>query len=228
MKKMIYAVKSGRKTGIFNEWPKCSEQTNKYPNAKFRRFEYRSDLENDPEDVPGSLRYAIKEAESYLRDLVYLGKSADYLEDAGWAEDGFLPFGNEQEAENPELFSDKRTDDEEDIRDIDEEYDKWLAGIKNSRYAPGESWKTAGEAKYRRIAEDMKKCVHIISFSKNDSERENAADSLRKNLIKCVLDENLKDLTAVYRNKQEKNAIGYNPPAVARFVRMLAHRYPKL
>ena len=56
MKKMIYAVKRGRKTGIFNEWLKCSEQTNKYPNSKFRRFEYRSELENEAEDVPGSLR----------------------------------------------------------------------------------------------------------------------------------------------------------------------------
>ena len=63
MKKMIYAVKSGRKTGIFNEWRKCSEQTNRYSNAKYRRFEYRSELEEAAEDVPGSLRYAIKEAE---------------------------------------------------------------------------------------------------------------------------------------------------------------------
>ena len=30
LKKMIYAIKNGRKTGIFNEWLKCSEQTNKY------------------------------------------------------------------------------------------------------------------------------------------------------------------------------------------------------
>lgn len=74
MKKMIYAVKSGRNRGIFNEWLKCFEQTNRYPNSKFRRFEYRSELENEAEDVPGSLRYAIKEAEEYLGDLVYLGE----------------------------------------------------------------------------------------------------------------------------------------------------------
>ena len=103
MKKMIYAVKSGRKRGIFNEWLKCSEQTNRYPNSKFRRFEYRSELENEAEDVPGSLRYAIKEAEEYLGDLVYLGESADYLQDVSWEEDGFLPFGDESEAEDPEL-----------------------------------------------------------------------------------------------------------------------------
>lgn len=104
MKKMIYAVKNGRKKGIFNEWLKCSEQTNKYPNSKFRRFEYRSELEEAADDVPGSLRYAIKEAEEYLEDLVYLGGSADYLKDESWEEDGFLPFGDKSEAEEP--FSD--------------------------------------------------------------------------------------------------------------------------
>ena len=81
MKKIIYAVKRGRKTGIFNEWLKCFEQINKYSNAKFRRFEYRGEFEKEPEEVPGSLRYAIKEAETFLGDLVYLGESADYLED---------------------------------------------------------------------------------------------------------------------------------------------------
>ena len=130
MKKMIYAVKRGRKTGIFNEWLKCSEQTNKYPNSKFRRFEYRSELENEAEDVPGSLRYAIKEAEEYLVDLVYLGERADCLEDASWKEDGFLPFGDESEADNPESFSDMREQEEEE--DNEEEYGKWLAGNRNA------------------------------------------------------------------------------------------------
>ena len=80
MKKMIYAVKRGRKTGIFNEWSKCSKQTNRYSNTKFCRFEYRSELEEESEDVPGSLRYAIKEAEAFLGDLVYLGDSGRYEE----------------------------------------------------------------------------------------------------------------------------------------------------
>lgn len=93
-KKKIYAVKSGRKTGIFNEYSKCSEQIDKYPNAKFHGFEYRSELGDESEDVSGSLRYAIKEAEKFLGDLVYLGESADYLKDVSWVEDGFLPFGN--------------------------------------------------------------------------------------------------------------------------------------
>ena len=99
MKKMIYAVKCGRKTGIFNEWLKCSEQTNGYSNAKFRRFDYRSELVEEPEDVPGSLRYAIKEAVEYLEDLVYLGESAGYIEDESWEKDGFLTFGNTSKAD---------------------------------------------------------------------------------------------------------------------------------
>ena len=66
MKKKIYAVKSGRKTGIFNEWQKCLEQIHKYPNEKFQGFEYCSELEEEPENVPGSLRYAIKEAKEFL------------------------------------------------------------------------------------------------------------------------------------------------------------------
>ena len=125
MKKKIYAVKNGRKTGIFNEWLKCSEQTGKYQNAKFRSFEYRSELETEAEDVPGSLRHAIKEAQRYLGDLVYLGESADYLEDESWEEDGFLSFGAGSEAENPELFSGRREEEDADTGDAGEEFDEW-------------------------------------------------------------------------------------------------------
>ncbi len=115
MKKKIYAVKSGRKTGIFKEWQKCREQINKYPNEEFLSFDYRSDLEDGPEDVFGSLRYAIKEAKEFLGDLVYLGESADCLEDVNWVKDGFLPFGNEPEAESAEVYSDKSEEDGGDI-----------------------------------------------------------------------------------------------------------------
>lgn len=206
MKKMIYAVKSGRKTGIFNGWQKCSEQTDKFPNAEFRRFEYQSELEKEPEDVPGSLRYAVKEAEEYLGELVYLGESADYLEDRSWVEDGFLPFGGEPEAE-----------------DVDEEYDEWLANRKNALETPVESW----GIEYWKIALDMKKCVDIIMHGRFDTERKTAASNLKRHLERCALDVNLSDLTAIYRNLREENAIGYNPKAVARFVTRMANRYPK-
>lgn len=203
MKKMIYAVKNGRRTGIFNEWLKCSAQTNRYPNSKFRRFEYRSELEDAAEDVSGSLRYAIKEAEEYLRDLVYLGESADYLEDAGWEEDGFLPFGDEP------VFPDKGEREEEDAGED----------------ASGE--KNTGPTKYWAIAEDMKKCVQIIRSKQNDSVRKAAADNLKKHLERCLSDENLSGLTASYKDLKEENVIGYNPHAVANFVTRFANRYPK-
>lgn len=219
MKKMIYVVKSGRKTGIFNEWLKCSEQTNRYPNSKFRRFEYRSELEEAAEDVPGSLRYAIKEAEEYLGDLVYLGESADYLENVSWEKDGFLPFGDDSEADDQELFSDMREKEEE---DIDEEFDKWIAANRE-KY----SEKNTEPTEYWAIAEDMKKCVDIIRSKQNDGVRKAAAIKLKRHLEKCLSDVNLSDLTAIYKDLEEENVIGYNPPAVARFVTRLANRYPK-
>lgn len=214
MKKMIYAVKRGRKTGIFNEWLKCSEQTNKYPNSKFRRFEYRSEFEEEAEDVSGSLRYAIKEAEKYLDGLVYLGESADYLEDVGWLENGFLPFGNESEAENQELFSGKGGKEE----NTDEEFDKWIDTNRKKDDGPTEYW---------AIAEDMKKCVITIRLRQDSSAMRMAAANLKKYLDRCLSDQKLSDLTAIYRGMEEDNAIGYNPAAVSNFVRRMANRYPK-
>ncbi len=220
MKKKIYAVKSGRKTGIFKEWQKCLEQTNKYPNVKFQGFEYRSELEGEPENVPGSLRYAIKEAKEFLGDLVYLGESADCLEDVNWAEDGFLPFGNKPEAERPEFFSDESGEDEE---DMDQEPDEWLIDSGNTPDAPAESWET----EYWKIAEDMKKCVELIKHGRSVTEKKIAASNLRRHLERCLDDMNLSDLTAIYKGLREDNVIGYNPPAVARFVTRMANRYPK-
>lgn len=191
MKKMIYAVKNGRKKGIFNEWLKCSEQTNKYPNSKFRRFEYRSELENESEDVPGSLRYAIKEAEKYLEG------------------------GDESEAENPVLFFDKKEHEEE---DIDEEFDKWTAAIRE---------KSTGPAEYWAIAEDMKKSVYIIRSKQDDGARAAAAANLKRQLERCLADANLSELTAIYKDLKEENVIGYNPSAAAKFVSRMVNRYPK-
>lgn len=221
MKRMIYAVKNGRKTGIFNEWLKCSEQTDRYPNSKFRRFIYRNELEDEPEDVPGSLRYAIKEAEEYLKGLVYLGESADYLEDASWEEDGFLPFGDKDEAENLEIFPDQiegEEEEEEDIEDIDESFDKWLAENRNTLDIPVGYWKTA---------EDMMEYIRIIRESDRNDSKKRAAENLNRCLVRCLLDVNLCKLTAIYKDKKEDNAIGYEPSAVNSFVRNLRHTYPK-
>lgn len=218
MKKMIYAVKSGRRTGIFNEWLKCSKQTNGYSNAKFRRFEYRSELEDEAEDVIGSLRHAIKEAEVFLEDLVYLGKSADYLEDVSWKKDGFLPFGNASEAENPELFSDAGEQEEEDVEDGNEKFDKWVAANRK---------KSAELTEYWVIAEEMEKCVDIIRSKQDNRARKRAATNLKRHLKRCLADENLSELTDIYKNMEDENAIGYNPCAVSEFMRKMHARYPK-
>ena len=85
----------------------------------------------------------------------------------------------------------------------------------------------AKPVEYWQIAAEMKKCVELIRYGRNDNERKAAADTLRENLVKCVLDDNLADLTKVYRDKKEKNAIGYHPNSVAQFVGKLANRYPK-
>lgn len=73
MGKRIYAVKRGRKTGIFNKRVKCRTQIAGYPKPEYRSFKYLSELEAEPEDVPGSLRYAMKKAKEFLGDLIYLG-----------------------------------------------------------------------------------------------------------------------------------------------------------
>ncbi|MDE6169362.1 MAG: AAA family ATPase, partial [Acetatifactor sp.] len=174
---------------------------------------------NEAEDVPGSLRYAIKEAEEYLGDLVYLGESADYLEDVSWEEDGFLPFGDASEAENPELFSDKREEREEDIEDIEEEFDKWMDANREKSSALTEYW---------AIAEEMKQCVLTIRNKNNsDNARAAAAASLKRHLEKCLSDVNLSSLTAIYKDKKEENVIGYNPEAASAFVRRMVSVYPK-
>ncbi len=99
-----------------------------------------------------------------------------------------------------------------------EAYDKEVGVMRQSVAKPVEYWK---------IAADMKKCVELIKRGRSDTEKKTAADNLREHLVRCVLDDNLKDLTKVYRDKKVKNAIGYEPQSVATFVGKLANRYPK-
>ena len=99
-----------------------------------------------------------------------------------------------------------------------EAYDKEAGVMRQAVAKPVEYWV---------IAAEMKKCVELIRNGRSDTEKKTAADTLREHLVRCVLDENLKDLTAFYRDKKAKNAIGYDPGAVAQFVGRLANRYPK-
>lgn len=255
MIKRIFAVKRGRKTGIFNKRVKCRKQIVGYPNPEYLPFKYLSELETEPEDVPDSLRYAMKKAVEFLGDLVYLGMSVDYLEDATWKRYGFLPFGedfsdSEQIMENLEDIEEECDEwlaDNVNTYDVsmgswvnnlnaykvsmrswdveNEEDDEWLADNINTHDVSMKSWDV--KIQYWKIAATMKKCVKCIKYSRSDMEKKEAADSLKAYLERCVMDENLKDITKIYRDKKEKNAIGYNPPAVIQFVSALANRYPK-
>lgn len=97
-KQLIYAVKVGRKTGIFKDWLKCFEQTNKYSGAQYHSFKYMEELEEEDENVENSLRYAMRQAEKYLSGLIYYGVHTDYLDDESWQADGYLPFGEDESA----------------------------------------------------------------------------------------------------------------------------------
>lgn len=255
MTKRIFAVKSGRKTGIFNKRVKCRKQIVGYPNSEYLTFKYLSELEAEPEDVPDSLRYAMKKAVEFLGDLIYLGVSVDYLEDATWKRYGFLPFGedfsdSEQIMENLEDIEEECDEwlaDNINTHDVslgswadninahkvlmrswdmeNEEYDEWLTDNINTHDVSMKSWDV--EIQHWKIAAAMKKCVERIRQGRSDTEKKEAAASLKAYLELCVMDENLKDITKIYRDKKKKNAIGYDPPAVAQFVGTLANRYPK-
>ncbi|MDK7102956.1 ribonuclease H family protein, partial [Streptococcus mitis] len=41
-----YAVKKGRKTGIFTDWPTCKKAIDKYPNAVYKSFSSQAEAEN--------------------------------------------------------------------------------------------------------------------------------------------------------------------------------------
>ena len=99
-----------------------------------------------------------------------------------------------------------------------EAHDKEVGVMRQAVAKPVEYW---------QIAAEMKKCVELIRFGRDAVEKKSAADTLRENLVKCVLDENLNDLTRIYRDKKVKNVIGYDPEAIAQFVGKMANRYPK-
>jgi len=42
----IYAVRTGRKTGLFDSWAECEKQVKGYPNAEFKSFNSKPDAEN--------------------------------------------------------------------------------------------------------------------------------------------------------------------------------------
>lgn len=220
MKKSIYAVQVGRMTGIFDTWTKCAEQIKGYRHAVYISFKYWTNLEDEPEDVVGSLRYAIKEAEEYLErgNLVYQGESTDdYLKVMTWREDGFLPFIDESVPENAESVYNQEEEEEEEEEEEDNEYQKFLS----ERLEPGVP------EKYWKWAKDMGEFKSIITNSFDQSEKKLAAKKLGKMLRRCAQDVNLIKLTAVYRDKKAENNLGYDTDAASRFIDMMLTDYPE-
>lgn len=138
MKKKIYVVKRGRKTGIFDDWKKkCEPQIERFPGALFCGFAYMTEYEADDETKEGSLRHAFLLAEKYMGEtriggfrLVYQGRNKDYMEEDSWKKEGFLPFGEEMpdDAGNPQEEGDYDDTDDydggyDDTDDYDYDYD---------------------------------------------------------------------------------------------------------
>lgn len=81
---------------------------------------------------------------------------------------------------------------------------------------------------YWQIAIDMSDQILTIRDSKQDNKTKiGAVGILREHLVKCIQDENLSKLTALYRDKKEKNILGYDPMAVSTFVGQMLMEYPE-
>ncbi len=123
MKKKIYVVKKGRKTGIFDDWKKCARQVERFSGALYYGFEYNTEFEKEDEKKEGSLRHAFMLADKCMSELriggfrlVYQGRGKDYIEEDSWKKEGFLPFGEEipDDAGNPQ-GQDENEDTEESV-----------------------------------------------------------------------------------------------------------------
>src|SRR5699024_10014765 len=53
-KKKYYVVWAGRTPGIYTNWADCQEQTNNYPQAKFKSYQNREEAEKAFHEGPGS------------------------------------------------------------------------------------------------------------------------------------------------------------------------------
>lgn len=94
MRKKIYAVKKGKKPGIYMEWLDLYEQIQDYPNSQMRSFSYLEEFEYEDETNQESLAYALKLANEYLSDetddffgesdLLDIEEESLFIEDVDW------------------------------------------------------------------------------------------------------------------------------------------------
>lgn len=81
---------------------------------------------------------------------------------------------------------------------------------------------------YADIAEDMFNSLLIIKDKQADKNEKLARmTSLKEQLVRCAMDKELRDLTQIYRDKQQSNPIGYDPIMVSRFISNMRKAYPK-
>lgn len=81
---------------------------------------------------------------------------------------------------------------------------------------------------YADIAEDMFNSLLIIKDKQADkNEKLTRMTSLKEQLVRCAMDKELRDLTHIYRDKQQSNPIGYDPIMVSRFISNMRKAYPK-
>lgn len=83
-----------------------------------------------------------------------------------------------------------------------------------------------GDLSYHELAVDMHNCITMIRKAKGDVPL-NAASRLRGHLVYCTTLTDLDELTALYKDKEEDNVIGYNPVSAGKFVGKMLDKYPK-
>ena len=100
-----------------------------------------------------------------------------------------------------------------------EEYDKQSGTSRKNLTPPVEYWQLAAE---------MEKGILTIRDDKPDAmTKMAAATTIRENLVKCILDENLNYLTSIYRDKKANNILGYDTNAISLFVSQMLIEYPE-
>lgn len=72
----FYAVKAGRKTGVYRTWEECKPQVDGYLGAKYRKFNYLIDAENYL--VDDKSKKNIKDFKSLGENVEYTFKIDDY------------------------------------------------------------------------------------------------------------------------------------------------------
>lgn len=80
---------------------------------------------------------------------------------------------------------------------------------------------------YHEIASRMMDNVMIIKDKNQPQDvKISAAQSLKEDLVRCVMDKNLDDLTEIYRNNYSDIIIGYDAVSVSKFVTNFKKKYP--